>query len=77
MSYLVHDGKLSGRFEAMIAGLETEGGMSIPKIAAKVGCSRQQIWRIASGQTKRPGYGIAVRIEKLHGQMTTKTRGLR
>ena len=77
MSYPVHDGKISGRFEAMIAGLETEGGMSLPKIAARVGCSRQQMWRIASGQTKRPSYGIAVRIEKLHSEIVTKTRGLR
>ena len=75
MSYPVHDGKMNERFEAMIAGLETDGGMSIPKIAVRVGCSRQQIWRIASGQTKRPGYGIAVRIEKLHSQMVAKTRG--
>lgn len=59
------------QFSAMIEGL-CAAGMTNAEIARRVGCSRQQIWRIESGYSRRPSYELGSRLKELHQKVVAK-----
>lgn len=63
-------------FEALIAGLESSG-MSRSDIAMHAGVSRDTVWRLATGQAKRPSFDTVSRIEKLLVLSETSDRVMR
>lgn len=59
------------QFSAMIEGLAATG-MTNTEIARKLGCSRQQVWRIETGYSRRPSYELGNRLKQLHDKVVAK-----
>jgi DNA-binding XRE family transcriptional regulator len=59
------------QFQAMIEGL-SQHGMTSSEIARRIGCSRQQVWRLETGKCRNPSFELGMRLKQLHDKTISK-----